>query len=129
MIIVSYSEPLFFLASQVALVVKNLPANAGDQRGLDLILGLGRSPGEEHGNPLQCSCLENPVDRGAWWATVHWVAELNLTEQLPLFFLRIRFSSYSPMTKKTRLKSSNIIVNLNSSPFGFCPFGSNILTL
>ena len=66
LIIVSYSEPLFFLASQAALVVKNLPANAGDQRGMGLILGLGRSLGEEHGNPLQCSCLENPVDRGAW---------------------------------------------------------------
>ena len=60
-------------ASQVSLVVKNLPANAGDQRGLDLILGLGRSPGEEHGNPLQCSCLENPTDRGAWRAAVHRV--------------------------------------------------------
>jgi len=40
--------------------------------------GLGRSPGGGHGNPLQCSCLENPQDRGAWWATVHWVAQ-NLT--------------------------------------------------
>ena len=55
-------------ASQVALVIKNLPANAGDP-------GLGRSPGGGHSNPLQYSCLENPMDRGAWWATVHRVAK------------------------------------------------------
>jgi len=55
-------------ASQVALVVKNLPANAGDVRNMGSIPGLGRSPGE-HGNPLQYSCLENPMDRGAWQAT------------------------------------------------------------
>ena len=47
-------------ASQVALVVKNMPANAGDIRVMDSIPGLGRSPGGRHGNPLQCSCLENP---------------------------------------------------------------------
>ena len=56
-------------ASQVLLVVKNLPARAGDRRDADLIPGLGRSPGEGHGNPLQYSCLENPMDIGAWWAT------------------------------------------------------------
>ena len=60
--------------SQVALAVKNLPATAGDVRGVDSILVLRRSPGERHGNPLQYSCLENPRDRGAWWATVHRVA-------------------------------------------------------
>ena len=54
----------------VATVVKNPPANAGDARDAGLITGSGRSPGEGHGNPLQYSCLENPVDRGAWWATV-----------------------------------------------------------
>ena len=52
--------------------VKNLPANAEDE---SLIPGLGRSPGEVHGNPLQCSCLENSLDRGAWWATVHGVTK------------------------------------------------------
>ena len=52
-------------ASQVALVVKNMPANAGDLRDPVLIPGLGRSPRGEHGNPLQYSCLENPMDRGA----------------------------------------------------------------
>ena len=52
-------------------MVKNLPANAGDIRDAGLILGLGRSPGEEKGNPLQNSCLENSVGREAWWATVY----------------------------------------------------------
>ena len=64
-----------FWASQVALVVKNLPANAGDVRDTGLVPGSGRSPGEGHGNPFQYSSLENPMDRGAWWATVHRVAQ------------------------------------------------------
>ena len=62
-------------ASQVVLVVKNLPACAGDIRDSGSILGLGRSPGGGHGNPLQYSCLENPMDRGAWWATIHGVSK------------------------------------------------------
>ena len=56
-------------------MVKNLPANAGDIRDMDLIPGLGISPGEGNGNSLQYFCLENPMDRGAWWATVHGVAK------------------------------------------------------
>ena len=64
-----------FQSSQVVLVVKNLPANAGDIIDMGSIPGSGRSPGGEHGNPFQCSCLENPMDRGAWWATVHRVAK------------------------------------------------------
>ena len=58
--------------------------NAGD---LGSIPGSGRSPGEGHGNPLQYSCLENPMDRGAWWATIHGVAKsrtLDMTEKLTL---------------------------------------------
>ena len=55
-------------------MVKNPPANAGGIRDVGLITGLGRSPGGGHGNPLQYSCLENPMDMGAWWATVHRVA-------------------------------------------------------
>ena len=62
-------------ASQVALVVKYPPANAGDERNAGSIPRSGRSPGEGHGNPLQYSCLENPMDRGGWWATVHGVAK------------------------------------------------------
>ena len=51
-------------------MVKNLPASAGDTRDTGSIPGLGRSPGEGNGNPLQYSCLENPMGKGAWWATV-----------------------------------------------------------
>ena len=59
---------------QVAGVVKKPPASAGDVRDVGSIPGLGKSPGGRHGNPLQYSCLENPMDRGAWQATVHRVA-------------------------------------------------------
>ena len=63
------------LPSQVALVVKNLPANTEDVRDAGLILGLGRSPGEGNDNPLQYSCLENSRDRGACQATIHGVSK------------------------------------------------------
>ena len=60
-------------ASRVVLVIKNPPTNVGD---VGSIPGLGRSPGGGHGNPHQYSCLENPMDRRAWWATVHRVAKI-----------------------------------------------------
>ena len=59
----------------MVLVVKNTPSSAGNVRDLGLIPGLGRSPGEGNGNPLQYSCLENPMDRGARKATVHGVTK------------------------------------------------------
>ena len=62
-------------ASQVALVVKNLPAKDGELRDAGLILGSGGSPGGGNGNPFQYSCLENPMDRGAWQATVRGVTK------------------------------------------------------
>ena len=62
-------------ASQGALVVKNPPANAGDITDVGSIPRLRRPPGEGNGNPLQCSCVENPMDRGAWWAIAHGVAK------------------------------------------------------
>ena len=61
-------------ASQVGLIVKNPPANAGAEEDSGLIPGLGRSPGKGHGNPLQYSCLENSMDR-VWWAIVHGVTK------------------------------------------------------
>ena len=60
---------------------KESPCNAGET---DLIPGLGRSPGERKGNPLQYSCLENPMDRGAWWPILQGVTEPDMTEQLIL---------------------------------------------
>ena len=67
----------------MVLVVKNLPANAGDVRDTGSILELGRSPGEGNGNLLQYSCLENSMDRGAWWAPVHGNAELDMKSPPP----------------------------------------------
>ena len=67
----------------MALVVLNLPAKAGDTKNMDSIPGPGRSPGGGHDNPLQYFCLENPLDRGAWWATVHRVAK-SWTQLKPL---------------------------------------------
>ena len=61
-------------------MVKNLPANAGDSRDTRSIPGLGRSPGEENCNPLQYSCLKNPMDTGAWRATVYGVTKSQTTE-------------------------------------------------
>ena len=78
--------------------MKNLPANAGDTRDMGSIPGSGRSPGEGNGNLLQYSCLENPMDRGAWWATVHGVAKswtqlsehtLRVEPKLPKWMLNI----------------------------------------
>ena len=56
-------------------MVKNLPANAGDAGDIDSIPGSGRVPGIGNGNLLQYSCLENSMDRGTWWARVHWVTK------------------------------------------------------
>ena len=67
------------LPGKVALDVKNLPANAGDTRDSGSIPRLGKSPGGRHGNPLQYSCLENPMVRGAWQVTVRRV-EKNQTK-------------------------------------------------
>ena len=64
------------------LLRKESACNAGDAEDAGSIPWSGRSPGEGNGYPLQYSCMENPMDRGAWWATVHGVAELDMTEQL-----------------------------------------------
>ena len=66
---------IIFWTSQVVPVVKNLPVNAGDARDMGLIPGRGRSPGVGNGNPLQYTCLENSMDRGAWCTIVHAAAK------------------------------------------------------
>ena len=66
-------------------VVKNVPVNARDAGDVGLIPGSGRSSGGGNGNPLQYSCLKNPIDRGAWWATVHEVTESDTTGLLSMY--------------------------------------------
>ena len=74
-------------AFQVGLVVKNLPANAGDIRDSGLIPGSGRSPGGGHDSTFQYSCLENPIDRGAWWLqSIGSHIESDTTERLHFHF-------------------------------------------
>ena len=70
-----YSVLMYNVGFPGGSVVKNWSASVGDTEDLGSIPGWGRSPGVGNGNPLQCSCLENPMDGGAWWATVHWVAK------------------------------------------------------
>ena len=81
------------------LVVKNSIANAGDTRDEGSISGSGRSPGEGNGNPLLYSCLENPMDRGAWRATVHRAAELDTTEVswCTCAHTRVRAHTHTPL--------------------------------
>ena len=78
----------------MVLVVKNLPANARGIRDMGSIPGWGRSPGEAHGNPSQYSCLENPMNRGAWWTTVYivwnshtWLKGLSMQAQIKFSIL------------------------------------------
>ena len=66
-------------------MVKNLPASAGNSGDMGSFPGSGRFPGGGNGNPLQYSCLENPMDRGAWWATVHGVSESEMTEKADMY--------------------------------------------
>ena len=94
-ILVSSVKCPTMFASQVALVVKNLPANAVNIRDSGLISGSGRSPRGGHGDPLRCSCLENPMDRGAWWATVHWVTHSQI---------RLRWKAVAPHFRTLALK-------------------------
>ena len=93
---------------QVVLVIKNSPADVGDIRDMGLISGLGRSPGEGNGNPLQYSCLENPMDRGAWRATVHSVTQ----SQTRLKW----FSTHTCIFNEVQRYSGKILLTLVSSP-------------
>ena len=86
-------------ASQVALVVKKPPTNAGEVRNAGSVPGLGRSPGLGHNNPFQSSCLEKPMDRGAWWATVHRVTKRQHTHTSSKWAILSIFSKFSCFRK------------------------------
>ena len=92
-------------AFQVAWVVKNMPANAGDTRDMGSIAESVRSPGAGHGNPLQCSCMENPKERGAWSATLHGVAESEMTERVHTMLETI-LTIFRPILTDSRLRLS-----------------------
>ena len=105
-----HTSNLISWASQVVVGVKNRPANAGDIRDSGSIPRLGRSPGGGHGNPLQYSCLENPMDRGAWQATVHRVADSNVTEATQHTHT-ILFLCANLLKLFTFIKDFNIFIN------------------
>ena len=88
-----YASPLLSGASQVAPVVKNPPANAGHERHR-FDPQVGGSPGVGNGNAIQYSCLENPTDRGAWWALVHTVAESDITKATLARYFRPSFVQF-----------------------------------
>ena len=93
------------------LVVRNPPANAADIRDVGLIPESRRSPGGGHGNPLQYSCLDSPMDRGAWWTTVHrvtksrtWLKWLNMHEYINVYYMWYILYIFQPIWNKKSLK-------------------------
>ena len=97
-------------------MVKNLPASAGDMRDADSIPGSRRSPGGGHDNPLQYSCLENPMDRGAWQATVYRVAKSQTSlKQLSMHTRYYKPSSYLLTTKKKKKIIFGSVFSTNGS--------------
>ena len=101
---------------QVALVAKNLPADAGDIRDADSIPGSRRSPGGGYDNPLQYSCLENHMDRGAWQATVYRVAKSQTSlKQLSMHTRYYKLSSYLLTTKKKKIIFGSVFSTNDSS--------------
>ena len=88
-------------------VIKNPPANAGDTRDAVSIPGWRRSPGGGNGNLLQYSCLENPMDRGAWWATVHGVTKSWLRLSTHACTMTLDFSCIAQDTSKISMSVKN----------------------
>ena len=88
-------------------MVKNLPASAGDIRDRSLFSGSGRSPGEGNGNPLLYSCLEKPMDREAWWATVNGVVK-SWTQLKSLAQIHTHMLHFSHLEKKNQMNASGL---------------------
>ena len=111
--------------TSVVLVLKNPPANAWDIRDLELTPGSGRCPGEENGNPLQYSCLKNPVDQGAWWTTVHGVTESQTvlkwlgTMYWPAVALMMTYKKSKASNNKGYLLHTHPQLSCNSAGLGF----------
>ena len=101
-------------APQVALVVKNPPANAGDTRDAGSIPELGTSPGRGHGNPLQYSCLENPMDREAWRATIHRVTQNWTQLNMSMGSQRVGHSEQLHFTSLNTHISVSVLLNMIS---------------
>ena len=105
-----------FWVSQVILVVKNLPISAGDLRDVCSVPGLGRSCGGGHSNPIQYSCLEDPMDRGTWLATVHRVTKRVRHDlagvSLLLFFSSCSFDLYFCLCGSTILCASTTLISV-----------------
>ena len=103
-------------------MVKNLPANAQDTRDEGLIPGSGRSLGVGRGNPLQYSCLGDPMDRGTWWATVHWITNSPLDHKLldtvHLGHLHARVRTHTHIHTHTHTHTHSEITN-HLPPFSF----------
>ena len=89
----------------MALVVKNLPAKAGDVRDVGLIPGSERYPGEGHDNSLHYSCLENPMDRGAWSPMVHGITKSQAQLKRPSTQMHDTYFGGNPINKRVKLKS------------------------
>ena len=101
----------------MAPVVKNLSANAGDLRDMGSISGSGRSPGEGHGNPLQYSCLENPLDRGAWHGQSMGSHRLDTTEQLTLY---VALALLEMSIKNTYLRANDLLEATSKRGLNLC---------
>ena len=99
-------------------VVKNPPANAGDKRNVGQIPGSGRSPGAGNGKPLQYSCPENSVGRGACWAMVHGAADLDMNDQLSTLNINVLSPPQKGKSCQTGIKEQD--------PVFFCLRGKNI---
>ena len=111
-------------ASQVAPVVKNPPSNAGDVRDTGLVPGWERSPGGGHGSPLQYSCLQNPIDREAWWTTVHRVTKIghDLSDSAHTTCLKNNKTRYKiPLAAAPHFVQNKVQTGIRSlSRYGLC---------